>query len=114
MIRNCVTVQLDPRLIVGSWRRRWNSSLPDAYPLAICDEEWAATHRLLALTKFNVRTEQRDTGHGRDRAGFTGIATLRLARNMPSLPARSSARFPVSPSTAAPAPRSRTASALPP
>jgi CRISPR-associated endoribonuclease Cas6 len=81
------TVQPDPRLIVGSWRRRWNSSLPDAHPLAIGDEEWAETHRLLALTKFNLRTEQRDTGHGRDREGFTGTATLRLARDTPS-PAR--------------------------
>ena len=71
-------------MIVGSWRRHWNSSLPDVYPLAIGDDEWAAAHRLLALTKLNLRTEQRDTGHGRDQEGFTGTATVYLARNAPA------------------------------
>lgn len=77
------TVVPDPRLIAGSWRRRWNASLPDGDPLAIGDEEWSATHRLLALAAFDLRTENRDTGHGRERAGFTGTATLRLARGAP-------------------------------
>lgn len=71
----------DPRLIAGSWRRRWNSSLPDGDPLAIGDDAWQETHRTLALAAFDLRSEVRDSGHGRDRAGFTGSATLRLARN---------------------------------
>ena len=78
------TVIPEPRLIAGSWRRRWNSSLPDGNPLAISDDEWAATHRFLALAGFDLRTERRDNGHGRDRAGFTGTATLRMARNTPT------------------------------
>jgi CRISPR-associated endoribonuclease Cas6 len=78
------TVIPDPRLIVGSWRRRWNASLPDGDPLAVSDEEWAATHRLIALTGFDLRTERRDTGHGRDRAGFTGMARLSIARTAPA------------------------------
>jgi CRISPR-associated endoribonuclease Cas6 len=71
----------DPRLIVGSWRRRWNSSLPDADSLAIGDEAWRDMHRAIHLAAFDLRTERHDTGHGRDRAGFTGSATLRLDRN---------------------------------
>jgi CRISPR-associated endoribonuclease Cas6 len=74
----------DPRLIVGSWRRRWNSSLPDGDPLTIGDDAWRETHRALALGPFDLRTEVRDSGHGRDRTGFTGSATLRLARNTPA------------------------------
>ena len=81
------TVQPDPRLIVGSWRRRWNSSLPDASPLAITDEEWSTIHRLLTLSEFDLHTEHRDTGHGGTRPGFTGTATLRLAKTANS-PAR--------------------------
>jgi CRISPR-associated endoribonuclease Cas6 len=77
----------DPRLIVGSWRRRWISSLPDSLPdgdpLAIGDDAWRETHRALQLAAFDLRTGCRDSGHGRDRAGFTGSATLRLARNAP-------------------------------
>jgi len=77
------TVIPDPRLIAGSWRRRWNASLSDAGSLAISDHEWTATHRLLKLAAFDLRTEHGDTGHGRERPGFTGTATLRLARNAP-------------------------------
>lgn len=77
------TVTPDPRLIVGSWRRQWNASLPAADPLTISDEEWTATHRSLRLASFDLRTECRDNGHGRDREGFTGTATIRLARNAP-------------------------------
>lgn len=77
------TVTPDHRLIAGSWRRRWNASLPDEDPLAIGDSEWSATHRLLALSAFDLRTENRDTGYGRERTGFTGTVTLRLARNAP-------------------------------
>lgn len=75
------TVIPDPRLIVGSWRRRWNASLSGTGPLTINDDEWTATRQLLELAAFDLRTERRDTGHGRDRAGFTGTARLRLAGN---------------------------------
>ena len=71
-------------MIVGSWRRRWNSSLPDGDPLVIGDDAWRETHRVLALAAFDLRTEVRDSGHGHDRAGFTGSATLRLARSAPA------------------------------
>lgn len=77
------TVIPDPRLIAGSWRRRWNASLAGDDPLAIGDDDWTVTHRLLALAAFELRTENRDTGHGRERAGFTGWATLRLPRSAP-------------------------------
>jgi hypothetical protein len=74
----------DPRLIAGSWRRRWNTSLPDGDQLAVTDDVWQVMHRALALATFDLRTERRDSGHGRDRPGFTGIATLRLARSAPA------------------------------
>jgi CRISPR-associated endoribonuclease Cas6 len=74
----------DPRLIAGSWRRRWNSSLPAGHPLAITDDAWKDAHRSLGLAAYDLRTECRDSGHGRGRTGFTGTATLRLARTAPS------------------------------
>jgi hypothetical protein len=74
----------DPRLIAGSWCRRWNASLPEGSPLAIGDGQWRETSRLLSLAAFDLRTERRDTGHGRDRAGFLGTAELRLARGAPA------------------------------
>lgn len=75
----------DPRLIAGSWRRRWNASLPaQDDPLAIGDNTWRDTHRALQLAAFDLRTERRDNGHGRARVGFTGSATLRLGRNAPA------------------------------
>lgn len=73
----------DPRLIVGSWRRRWNCSLPAGDPLVISDDLWRDAHRLVHLAAFDLRTEESDTGHGRTRAGFVGTATLRLARGAP-------------------------------
>jgi hypothetical protein len=81
------TVTPDPRLIAGSWRRRWNASLPADSPLVIGDDAWLAMHKSLALAEFDLRTERRDTGHGRDRPGFTGTAAIRLPRNAPP-PAR--------------------------
>lgn len=71
----------DPRLIAGSWRRRWDASLPSEDPLAVTDEEWAQTHPALILAEYDLCTERQDTGHGRDRRGFTGQAALRLARD---------------------------------
>jgi CRISPR-associated endoribonuclease Cas6 len=73
----------DPRLIVGSWRRRWNASLPDADALWISDEAWRDAHRLMELAAFDLRTEASDSGYGRPRAGFTGSVTLRAARGAP-------------------------------
>lgn len=74
----------DPRLIAGSWRRRWNSSLPEEDPLVIGEEAWRDTHRALRLAAFDLHTERRDSGHGRDRAGFTGSSVLRLDRSAPA------------------------------
>src|SRR5579875_796548 len=73
----------DPRLIAGSWRRRWNASLPPGDPLGIDDAAWMDAHRLLGLAAFDLRTSSRDSGHGRERCGFTGSATLRLAGSAP-------------------------------
>ena len=73
----------DPRLIVGSWRRRWNASLPDGDELVISDDAWTQAHRMLGLDAFDLRTSRRDSGHGREATGFTGTAALRLARNAP-------------------------------
>ena len=78
------TVTPDPRLIIGSWRRHWNASLPDGDPLAITDAEGTQLTRLLTLGAFDLRTERRDNGHGRDRLGFTGSAALHLARTAPA------------------------------
>lgn len=73
----------EPRLIAGSWRRRWNASLPHGDPLAISDDEWKDTHQLLGLAGFDLSTTSRDSGHGREQAGFTGTVMLQLARNAP-------------------------------
>lgn len=73
----------DPRLIAGSWRRRWNASLPPGHDLRIDDDAWRQTHRALRLADFDLRTEPMDTGRGRDRAGFTGTATIEVARDAP-------------------------------
>lgn len=71
----------DPRLIAGSWRRRWNASLPPGHELQIDDETWRLTHRALRLTAFDLATEFMDSGRGHDRAGFTGTATIEVARD---------------------------------
>jgi CRISPR/Cas system endoribonuclease Cas6 (RAMP superfamily) len=74
----------DPRLVVGSWRRRWNASLPEGDALWISDEAWQEAHRLVGLAAFDLRTEARDSGYGRLRAGFAGSVTLRAARGAPA------------------------------
>jgi CRISPR-associated endoribonuclease Cas6 len=71
----------DPRLIAGSWRRRWNASLPDGDSLAIEDDAWRQAHRAILLAEFDLRTEPQDSGRGRQRAGFTGSATLRVGKD---------------------------------
>lgn len=73
----------DPRLITGSWRRRWNASLPSDDPLLVGEDAWKPMHQSLTLAAFDLRTSTRDTGHDRDQPGFTGTATLRLPRNAP-------------------------------
>jgi CRISPR-associated endoribonuclease Cas6 len=73
----------EPRLIVGSWRRRWNASLPEGDPLGIDDDAWREIHHALRLTAFDLRTERMDSGLGRDRSGFMGSATLRLDKDAP-------------------------------
>jgi CRISPR-associated endoribonuclease Cas6 len=69
----------DPRLIAGSWRRRWNASLPGDDSLVISDDAWRDTHRALRLAEFDLRTERRDSGRGGERAGIVGSATLQLS-----------------------------------
>jgi CRISPR-associated endoribonuclease Cas6 len=66
----------DPRLIVGSWRRHWNTHADPG--LRIPEEDWRTLTQSLRLTEFDLSTQRRDTGYGRTRQGFTGIATLRL------------------------------------
>jgi CRISPR-associated endoribonuclease Cas6 len=68
----------DPRLIAGSWRRRWNASLPDDNPLVIHDEQWRDLNRVLRMTAFHLQTQKMDSGRGRDRTGFTGTLVLAL------------------------------------
>jgi CRISPR-associated endoribonuclease Cas6 len=74
----------DPRLIAGSWRRRWNASLPKGGPLAIEDDAWREAHRAIHLAGYDLHTEHRDSGRGHERAGFTGSATLRVGKNTPT------------------------------
>lgn len=66
----------DPRLIVGSWRRHWNTHADPG--LRISDEDWSILTQSLRLTEFELSTHRRDTGYGHTRQGFTGTATLRL------------------------------------
>jgi hypothetical protein len=73
----------DPRMIVGSWRRRWNASLADEDELAIDENDWQVLLRAVRLAGFELRTELRDSGRGHQRAGFTGTATLQLDKGSP-------------------------------
>jgi CRISPR-associated endoribonuclease Cas6 len=67
----------DPRLIVGSWRRRWNASLPAGHRLAVSDQLFRDIHLALHVTGTGLRTESRDNGY-LSRPGLIGTATLRL------------------------------------
>jgi CRISPR-associated endoribonuclease Cas6 len=75
----------DPRLITGSWRRRWNASLPEGDSLAIDEQTWRGVLRTIRIAEFNLKTERRDSGRGREQAGFTGEATLRVANDAPAM-----------------------------
>lgn len=68
----------EPRLIVGSWRRRWNAAQPADSALVIDDELWQRLHRSLRLTAFDLRTVEMDSGHGHPQTGFVGQATVGL------------------------------------
>ena len=74
----------DPRLIVGSWRRHWNTSLAEADALTIDEDSWRESHRAIRLAEFNLQTERRDSGRGHEREGFTGSATLRVTKGAPA------------------------------
>lgn len=74
----------DPRLIVGSWRQRWNASLPAGDQLIIGEEIWQAAQRCIRLADFALQTGKLDSGRGYDRTGFTGRATLRTAPDAPA------------------------------
>jgi CRISPR-associated endoribonuclease Cas6 len=68
-----------PSLMLGSWCRRWNTSVDDER-LLISDELLDEIGRAVRLTEFDLRTEARDRGYEhRDRTGFAGTAKLRLA-----------------------------------
>jgi CRISPR-associated endoribonuclease Cas6 len=74
----------DPRLIAGSWRRRWNTSLlPEDGDLLISDGQWSEVRNALTLAGYDLHTEPMDTGHGKTRVGFAGTLTLRLDRSAP-------------------------------
>ena len=68
----------DPRLIVGSWRRRWNASVSTESDLMIPDESWRELNEALLLTEYDLHTERRDNGYGKQVQGFTGTAAIRL------------------------------------
>jgi hypothetical protein len=70
----------DPRLIVGSWRRNWDASLPDGHELRTGEDVWRDLRRAVRLARFELRTATMDSGRGYARAGFTGTARLQLAK----------------------------------
>jgi CRISPR-associated endoribonuclease Cas6 len=67
----------DPRLLAGSWRRRWNASLPPGSGMLIDEGLWRDIHLGLHVTGAGIRLEPRDTGY-RQQAGMVGTLTLRL------------------------------------
>jgi hypothetical protein len=79
----------DVRLIAGSWRRRWNASLPDRSGLSIDAPLWRDIHLALHLTGSGLQQDIRDTGYRatgggwRQQHGLTGTATLRLESEAP-------------------------------
>lgn len=76
-------LQPDPRLIAGSWRRRWNAHAPAGEGLLVGDESWLELFPSIRPTAFDLRTEQMDSGRGHRRTGFTGTMTLRLDPEVP-------------------------------
>jgi len=76
----------DPRLIAGSWRRRWNASLPPGHDLQINPTLWRDIHLSLHVTGQGLTLSPRDTGYHQQK-GMTGTLTLRLESATPH-PAR--------------------------
>jgi CRISPR-associated endoribonuclease Cas6 len=80
----------DVRLIAGSWRRRWNASLPPDSGLFVDAELWRDIHLALHITGDGLQREIRDTGYRapsgtwRQQEGLTGTATLRLESGAPA------------------------------
>lgn len=74
----------DPRLILGSYRRRWNDTLPAGSALRVDDEFWKQLHRAVRLSVYELRTAEMDSGHGPTRTGFLGTAAIRLDRGTPA------------------------------
>jgi hypothetical protein len=68
----------DPRLLVGSWRRRWNHAQPTGSALLVDDSLWQQLHRALRLIAFDLHTLEMDSGHGHPQTGFVGQVTLGL------------------------------------
>ena len=79
----------DARLIAGSWRRRWNASLPAGSELAVDAGLWRDIHLALHVTGSGLRTVARETGYRAPngewgkRTGLTGSLTLRLESGAP-------------------------------
>jgi CRISPR-associated endoribonuclease Cas6 len=74
--------EADPRLIAGSWRRRWNASLPSGSGLAVDAPLWRDIHLALHVAGSGLHTETSDTGY-RPQAGLVGTATVRLETGAP-------------------------------
>lgn len=78
----------DPRLIVGSYQRRWNEANPPGTPYHIGADEWSSVRRSVLLGAYELRTARMHDGHRHEpRLGFVGHAELILDR-----PASSSTR----------------------
>jgi hypothetical protein len=79
----------DVRLIAGSWRRRWNASLPSGSGLLVEAPLWRDIHLALHVTGSGLQTAVCDTGYRaaggayRQQAGLVGTLTLRLESGVP-------------------------------
>ncbi len=68
----------DPRLMLHSYRRRWNQALPGNSALRVDDDLWQRLHHAARLGPYELRTAEMDSGRGYLRVGFVGVATLQL------------------------------------
>ncbi|HET9894940.1 MAG TPA: CRISPR system precrRNA processing endoribonuclease RAMP protein Cas6 [Streptosporangiaceae bacterium] len=74
----------DPRRMTDSWRRSWNTWLPEPSELRISDETGQEISKTVELADFELRTVTGASGYGRDQAGFVGSVRLRLGRGASS------------------------------